>query len=201
MGSQSGPVFSDAQTAVSYLRDEDLVSRWQGGERAVFRTLFERYRRRVYTLAYGIVGDREGAEDLTQDVFLKVFEKLGGFRSEARFFTWLYRLTVNACLAHNRKRKRRLDRIRAVAPEADGLFSRETPDPGALLLRREVATRISLALQALSPKMRVVVVLKDQQGLSYEEIAAILKCSKGTVGSRLNRARTVLQKRLKDIRP
>ena len=160
--------------------------------------LYERFRGRVYNVALRIVGDPEHAADVLQDVFVLLFRKIHRFRARAVFASWVYRITVNAALDHLR-RVRRAPRTAAApgvldgAPEQRGMT---VPEHRAAL--RDLEADVQVALQTLSDRLRIVVVLRYLEGLSYADIAEILDCSIGTVKSRLNRAHTAMRHELGD---
>jgi RNA polymerase sigma-70 factor (ECF subfamily) len=173
--------------------ERELVEACQRGERDAFRTLFELYKGKVYSVALRFAGEEAAAMDIAQDTFLKLFSRMQDFRGDAAFETWVYRMVVNSCLDHRRRQRR-------LMPLAEG-FLRALRAPGdslADMLRSERARRVRAAVDRLSPDLRMVVVLRYTEGLAYEEIAAVLGCSTGTVGSRLNRAHKKLGKRLAD---
>jgi len=149
-------------------------------------------------LAIRLCGRVPEAEDVAQEVFVKVHQQLDTFRMNASFSTWLYRITVNLCLDHQRKWTRRRQH-HATAQEVDTQHPHDTyghnRTPEREIWRSELQRHLHTALNAIRPKLRAVVVLKDIEGLSYDEIAQIVGCSPGTVSSRLNRGR----KRLKDV--
>jgi RNA polymerase sigma-70 factor, ECF subfamily len=174
-----------------------VIAACQRGDREAFRLLFETYKDRVYAIAlYFFGGDAAQAADITQQVFLKLFTKIAQFRSEAEFTTWLYRLTSNACVDEQRKVRRLSQLEETFMP--DGMHDTEAQE--ARLARRERAERVKAAVAELRPKLRVAILLKYFEGLSYEEMAAALGCSKGTVASRLNRGHKALARRLQDLR-
>lgn len=171
--------------------EQELVAACRRGEREAFRALFEIYRDRVYSIALRYSGDEIAAMDIAQDTFLKLFASIQKFRGDAAFQTWIYRLVVNSCFDHKR-------RARRLVPLAAGFLAtlRASADSLADLLRSEVRTSVRKAVDRLSPALRMVVVLRYTEGLSYEEIAVVLGCSEGTVASRLNRAHKALGRRL-----
>ena len=176
---------------------ERVIESCRRGDRESFRLLFETYKDRVYTVAlYFFGGDEQAAADVTQQVFLKLFTRIAQFRREAEFTTWLYRLTINACI-DERRRGRKFDPLdEAVAPRtAHGRYAAEE---GAE--RREASEAVREAVASLRPKLRAVVLLKYFEELSYEEIAEVLGCSKGTVASRLNRGHKALARKLGHLR-
>lgn len=181
--------------------DLTLVRRSTEGDQQAFRMLVERYQRRVYAVALGMVKDPEEAKDLAQDAFIKVHRHLGSFKGDSSFYTWLYRITRN--LAIDRLRSRRGESVEfdeKVANEAEEqgdtgfLSTRLESDPQKGVLRRELAEKMAEALQQLSANHREILVLREVEGLSYEELAQVLEIPKGTVMSRLFHARARMQK-------
>jgi RNA polymerase sigma-70 factor (ECF subfamily) len=172
--------------------ERELVESCQRGEREAFRALFELYKDKVYSIALRYSNDESSAMDIAQDTFLKLFSSIRDFRGQARFESWLYRLVVNSCLDQKRRRRRLLPFVDQFLE--DLRFCGET----ALqeLLRQELSEQVRSAVTRLPPEQRIVIVLRYTEGLSYEEIAEALGCSKGTVASRLNRAHAVLERRL-----
>ena len=170
----------------------------QQGDREAFKTLYDRYRDRVYNLIFYATADELGAEDVLQIVFVKIYRGLRGFRFEASFATWIYRITVNECLNHQRGRRAQHVPFEALLGSDDEMDSGAAADlQHAERERREIIHR---AVMELTPKLRTVVALKYLEGLSYEEIASVLECSPGTVASRLNRALSNLETRLRPLR-
>jgi len=176
--------------------DREVIQACQRGDADAFRVLFEGYQDRVYSIALRYSGNDATAMDIAQEVFLKLLSRIGEFRGEASFESWLYRLVVNCCLDHQRRGRR-------VAPFLDGLLDAVcTSAESALhaLMRAERDQRVQDVVGKLPPEQRIVVVLRYTEGLSYDEIAEILGCSPGTVASRLNRAHKVLERRLSHLR-
>ncbi len=174
--------------------DRELVAGCQRGDREAFRELFEAYKNRVFSIAYRFSGDPAAAMDIAQDTFLKLFSRIRDFRGESGLETWIYRMVVNSCMDH----RRRSWRLMPLAGEvAAGL--RHSGDCLAELMRSEMGARVHSAVERLSPDLRIVVVLRYTEGLSYEEIAEVLGCSPGTVASRLNRAHKALERRLSHL--
>jgi len=171
--------------------ERQLVEACQRGERDAFRALFEAYKDRVYSIALRFTGDEALAMDLAQDTFLKLFSCIGDFRGDSAFSTWVYRLVVNSCLDHKRRAWR-------LIPIADELFNvlRAPGDSLHSVLATEMRERVQRAVEKLTPDLRMVIVLRYTEGLSYDQIAEVLGCSAGTVASRLNRAHKVLERRL-----
>jgi RNA polymerase sigma-70 factor (ECF subfamily) len=171
--------------------EPELIEACRRGERDAFRELFELHRDRVYSIALRYSGDESAAMDIAQDTFVKLFASLPAFRGDAAFQTWIYRLVVNSCFDYKR-------RARRLAPLTDGFLAtlRASADALGDLLRREVRGSVRSAIERLSPPLRMVIVLRYTEGLSYEEIADALNCSQGTVASRLNRAHKALESKL-----
>ncbi len=171
--------------------DRELVAACQRGETEAFRELFESYKDKVYSIALRYSGDRAVAMDIAQDTFLKLFSSIRDFRGDSSFETWIYRLVVNSCLDHKRKYWR-------LMPLADEILAslRSSGDSLAEVLRAELSARIRSAVDRLAPDLRIAIILRYTEGLSYAEIAEVLGCSAGTVASRLNRAHKALELRL-----
>lgn len=169
----------------------ELVESCQRGEREGFRDLFETYKHKVYSIALRYAGEEAAAMDIAQETFLKIFSSIQDFRGDSAFETWVYRMVVNSCF----DRRRKLSRF---VPLADEFLAtlRASGDTLAAMLRDEMAGRIRDAVDKLSPDLRMVVVLRYTEGLSYEQIAEVLGCSPGTVASRLSRAHKALERRL-----
>jgi RNA polymerase sigma-70 factor (ECF subfamily) len=176
---------------------ESVIEACKLGDRDAFRQLFERHKDRVYSIAlYFFGGDEATAGDVVQQVFLKLFTRIDQFKGESEFTTWLYRLTTNACIDEQRKRRRFLQFGEGVeVKEPRAAFTNEDR-----LVRAEVAESVKRAVTALKPKLRVVMLLKYFEEMSYEEIAAVLGLSKGTVASRLNRGHKILARKLAPLR-
>jgi RNA polymerase sigma-70 factor (ECF subfamily) len=178
---------------------ERVIEACRQGDREAFRLLFEAYQDKVYSLSlYYFKGDEACAHDVTQAVFLKLMTKIEQFRCDAQFTTWLYRLVVNACMDEQRRRRRFL-------PFGDGfeMGSKLGVDKGEQekrYARAELADTVKAAIGELKPKLRLAILLKYVEGLSYEEMAEALNCSKGTIASRMNRGHKILARRLSHLR-
>jgi RNA polymerase sigma-70 factor, ECF subfamily len=183
------------------LPDEIIVARVCAGEDALFALLYQRYRARTFALAYGMTGKREQADDLTQDIFLRVYQRLSTFQGHAKFSTWFYRISLNCCLNYCRHERASVTRLSgAETPPPMLVKVRRTEEAHEALLRQEVQQQIRVALLSLKPQMRMLLVLKEIEGLSYDEISERLGCSTGTVASRLNRARQLLGRKLESLK-
>lgn len=176
--------------------ESELIARCRAGDPAAFEPLVERYRSRVWRLAYQILSDREEAWDVAQEAFVRAYQSLRDFRGHAAFYTWLFRIVVN--LATDRLRQRAA-RARALGgePVPQEEWARTAADPGARpdleASRGEERERIARALDSLPPHHRTIIILSDIEGLPYREIAQVLGCPIGTVMSRLHNARKRLR--------
>jgi RNA polymerase sigma-70 factor (ECF subfamily) len=179
--------------------DASLIERCLGGDESAWEDLVRVHTRRVYTLCYRFTGSDSEAQDLTQEVFLRIFRTLQSFRSaEGSFATWLARLTRNLLIDHYRRRHqdRVTDSIEEQLPllgEGPATSSR----PEGIVVGREASEILQIALQKLSPELREAVILRDLQDMEYREIASVLKIPEGTVKSRLNRGRAELARVLR----
>jgi len=176
--------------------DSRTITACQRGDREALRRLFETYKDRVYSIAiYSLAGDEMAAADVTQQVFLKLLTRINQFRGDSDFATWLYRLIINTCHDEYRKRRR-------FVPLADPFFKipSRADSPRVRYARKELSGRVQSAIAELRPKLRWPILLKYVEGMSYEEIAGTLGCSKGTVASRLNRAHKALSKKLSHLK-
>ena len=176
--------------------DERVIAACQHGDRDAFRLLFEAYKDKVFSIAvYSFDGDASVADDVTQQIFLKLFTVIHQFRGDSEFTTWLYRMVVNACLDERRRRRRFLS-WGDTMPSKMG----EKKPQEKQFARLEIAETVRDAIGELKPKFRLPILLKYVEGLSYEEIAGVMGCSKGTVASRLNRGHAELARRLSHLR-
>jgi RNA polymerase sigma-70 factor (ECF subfamily) len=177
------------------ITEPDLIAECRNGSRKAFELLYRANQRRVFSVALNFFGgNREMAEDVTQAVFLKIFNKISDFRAEAELTTWIYRMTVNACIDEQRKTRRFFS--------IENLFGefrvKKTPDER--FERREISGEVQKAIATLKPKFRLPILLRYSEDLSYEEIAKILDCSIGTVSSRLNRGHKMLARKLEHLK-
>ncbi|MDH3591279.1 MAG: sigma-70 family RNA polymerase sigma factor [Planctomycetota bacterium] len=172
--------------------DLELVKLIRQGDAAALRVIVERYQDRLFALIYGIVRDRQEVEDVAQDVFLKVYLRINSFDERSKFYTWLYRVAVNAAKDHIKKRSRRP----AVALDEDAGLPAQGDSPAAGASTAETRRIVRAEIAALPVRYREVLTLRELEGLSYTEVAAVLQISIGTVESRLHRARKQLKRRL-----
>lgn len=182
-------------------QDEVMVERARAGDVDAFETLIHQYERKVYNLAYRLTGNHEDASDMAQEAFVRVYVKLPEFRGESSFSTWLFRIASNACLDEIRKRKRQ--KVTSLqnpyelgeGEELERQYADEADGPEELLARKETRAAVQACIADLDDEYRVVVVLRDIQGLAYNEIAELLGLNLGTVKSRLNRARAAIKEK------
>jgi RNA polymerase sigma-70 factor (ECF subfamily) len=188
----------EAPVKPGQFEDAVLVRQIQAGDLQTFAQLVSKYQDRVFNTCWRICGNLEDARDITQEAFLKALESIAAFRGESGFYTWLFRIAVNLALAHRRRASRRA----ALSIDQPGEFedSQGRPirdpaphDPGRALDEAETRRRIAEALRSLEEPYRVAVVLRDIEGLDYEQIARILEVPKGTVKSRIARGRDALR--------
>jgi RNA polymerase sigma-70 factor (ECF subfamily) len=181
-----------------YVIEDQTIEACQGGDADAFRLLFENYKDRVYSIALGYFnGDDASARDITQQVFLKLMTNISTFQNRSQFSTWLYRMVANACLDQKRALRRLLffgstSEIVVVPDRRKSVEER--------YIARELEAEVQKAVAGLRPRLRIAILLKYFDDLSYEEIAEALGCSKGTVASRLNRGHQILARKLAHLR-
>ncbi len=185
---------------LSDISDEAVVCQIKNGSEAAFAELTKRYMKKSYSFAFRIVGDMEAARDLTQDVFVKIYSTIGGFKEGAKFFSWYYRILLNHCINYKRRKK-----LVSMLPFTD-VFTREDyrekdenviPDDVNHEEKKDTAEYVRTAIDSLSPKHKAVIVMFDIEGIPQEQIAEILEVSVGTVRSRIHYARKQLKSLLK----
>jgi RNA polymerase sigma-70 factor (ECF subfamily) len=184
--------------------DAKLVSRCKRGDNAAFAELIDRYQRKVYSIALGMVKNQEDAMDITQDSFVKVHKYLGNFQGTSSFYTWLYRIVFNLCIDHIRRSGKRpnteFDERVGNNQDKDDIShfmsNRNDLNPSKVIGRKELAERINGAISELPPYHQAVIVMREIEGLSYTEMAKIMQVSKGTIMSRLHHARQKLRRML-----
>jgi RNA polymerase sigma-70 factor (ECF subfamily) len=199
----SGPAaISLAQASVETgPSDRSLVREARAGDTHAYGELVRHYQDRVYTLIYGLIQNHDDALDLTQDVFVRAHRSLDHFREDAVFYTWLYRIALNACIDFKRRKKRSLEPF---SLDGDLLNDSgfEPPDrrpshqPDRALENKELSRLLRQAIERLPEPQRIVIVLHDIEGLQHKEIASLLNCPIGTVKSRIQRGRSELRMRL-----
>lgn len=183
--------------------DNLLVKRSKDGKLDAFEELVKRYEGNVYTVAYRLMGNHADASDLAQDAFIRAYQSLQSFREDAGFATWLYRITSNICLdeirKHNRHKKLSLDEM-ILNPGGNPILAVTELSPEENLEKTEVKDLVQRYLNTLSREHRLILILREIQGLSYKEIAFCLDCSINTVKTRLLRARQALKVRIFETR-
>ncbi|GIW43823.1 MAG: RNA polymerase sigma factor [Candidatus Binatia bacterium] len=188
--------------------DAELVELARKGDKDAFRELFERYQKKVTSIALGMVNNPEDAMEIVQDTFVKAYENLEGFKGESSFYTWLFRITVNRAIDLRRHQRRNPTvglQEEFGFPDSDEPYdeflgdAEGRTDPVRQAESREIGSRVAEAISELTPYHRAVILLREVEGLSYEEISRVMQCSKGTVMSRLHYARKKLQSKLKDL--
>ena len=186
--------------------DEELILRLQRGDEWAFQLLVRRFRKKIYSIAFGITLDAEESRDIVQDVFLQVYRSIVDFRGDASLATWLHRITVNLSLNWKRRWARRFRWLHRSSTPAEGEAEEEPasepPTPEHRLVDAQTRQLIDGALKQLTPQARTVFVLREIEGLTYEEIAYATGIKLGTVRSRLFHARqqlrTILQPLVED---
>lgn len=188
------------------MTEDKLIEKSRNGDIKAFEQLICGYRRKILNFTYRILGNPEDAEDITQEIFVKAFRAISGFDGKSSFSTWLYTIASNAAMDELRKRKRRkTDKTVSLYGENDdGEYELPIADEGdgpyEKAKKKELQRVLSEAIDKLSEEYKTVIVLRDLQGLSYEEIAKIVCVSQGTVKSRISRGRLLLRKLLEKNR-
>jgi RNA polymerase sigma-70 factor (ECF subfamily) len=188
------------QPAASPDAVETLIQRCLQGDQHAWDLIVRQYWRKVFNVAYKFVGKHDQAEDLTQDIFLKIFKSLDTFDRRANFQTWLISVSRNLCIDHYRSVRKERETIDRGVDAAD--LSPAAPEPGpiAALEQRDRVVLLRQAMAALPETLRTAVLLRDIQELSYQEIADKLRLPEGTVKSRINRGRTELARQIRKLR-
>ncbi|MCS6778022.1 MAG: sigma-70 family RNA polymerase sigma factor [Chloroherpetonaceae bacterium] len=182
--------------------DSALVLRAQANDRAAFNEIVLRYKGRIFNYIYRTIRHAADAEDLTQETFVRAYQSIRSFQVRASLNTWLFRIATNLCIDYVRKQKTHVpaESLSCAADESEQDAQRDIPDaaldPQRLLIDKELTHRVEAALEQLPEKLRTALLLYDVEGLSYEEIAAVLECPLGTVKSRIFHARAALRDRL-----
>lgn len=185
--------------------DQSLVQRVQSGDQQAFALLVAKYQRRILRLISRFVSDPATAEDIAQETFLRAYRAIGRFRGDSQFYTWLYRIAVNTA------KRNALDGARSPVlqenatfsqdeetfPKQEQLSSMDTPD--AVMASREIADTVNAAMDSLPEELRTAIVLREIDGMSYDEIAQVMGCPVGTVRSRIFRAREAIARQLRPL--
>ena len=189
------------------IEDREIIEKFLEGDITYFDKLVLKYKQMVFNVCLKMLGNYEEALEVSQDIFLKVYESLKNFRFEAKFSTYLYKITLNSCRSRLRalRRRKKLEYFSIDEPleTAEGKLKREfespDPNPKEVLEEKERQSLVIKALFSLNPEYREILILRDIEGLEYKEIAKILNINLGTVKSRLNRARNILKEKLEKI--
>ena len=183
--------------------DQELVARVKRGDKGAFDLLVRKYQHKIAKLVARYVYDRTEVEDVTQEVFIKAYRALSGFRGESAFYTWLYRIAINTAKNHLVFQGRRPPSSDIEADEMEsaemGTGLSEIATPEHSVLTDEIARTVLRVLEGLPEDLRTAITLREIEGLSYEEIAVIMECPIGTVRSRIFRAREAIDKELKPL--
>jgi len=193
-------VLQQAQAIRVPLTDSSLVERCRASDDAAFSEVVTRYKGKIYNYVYRMTGSADDAEDLTQEVFIRMYTSIDSFRGQSSLNTWLFRIAGNLCIDRFRRTKNRTPAFSLDEPLADDSRTQEVADetyaPHRVLEKVEMAEQIQAALSKLPEKLRIALLLHDIEGLPYEEIAEIAGCPLGTVKSRLFNARMQLRQHL-----
>ncbi|HEV2171181.1 MAG TPA: sigma-70 family RNA polymerase sigma factor [Candidatus Binatus sp.] len=179
--------------------EAELIDRSRKGDSAAFGVLVERYQRRVVGVAQAVVHNQDDAIELAQETFVRAYENLSKFESRSSFSTWLYRIAANLAIDFWRREGRHVILRGEDAETEIGKLPTATGDSFKEVSRSELSARLKQALEELTPEHRAVILLREVEGMSYDEISDVLQCPRGTVMSRLHYARTHLRKILKDV--
>jgi len=179
--------------------EKELIGKAKQGDVEAFEKLIEGCQKKVFNIAFRMLGNFDDASELSQEVFLKAYKSIKNFKGDSLFNTWIYKVTTNACLDEIRKRKNKkvvsLDEdIEIGGNEMKRQIKDDSPGPELTAEDNELKRAVKDSINMLSEEYRTVIVLRDIQGFSYEEISGIIKCPEGTVKSRINRARQALKK-------
>ena len=188
---------------MSKQNEKILINRCMNGDIEAFEELISDYEKRVFNIAFRMIGNYNDAEDISQEIFIKVFKSIKNFKGNSSFYTWLYRIVVNECYDIAKKKKKILAfSIDTPIVTGEDEIQRDIKDRGKLpeeeYENKELRKEIQKALNMVSNEHRTMIVLRDVQGFSYDEISEMLKCPPGTVKSRINRARKALKELLSD---
>ena len=183
--------------------DEELVDRSRSGDVESFNQLITRWERPIYALAYRVIGQEEDARDVCQETFLRAFRGLAGFKGQAKFSSWLYRIALNLCRDWIRRRRRTPISTLPEDVELDDLASEVGPSESVedLVARRELSGVVEVAMARLPEEQRTAIILKEYHGMTFQEIADLQGCPLSTVKTRLYQGLSVLRRDLEESRP
>jgi RNA polymerase sigma-70 factor (ECF subfamily) len=177
--------------------ETEMISRCQQGDQEALKEIFDKYHKKVYSIAYGVVRQREEALDVVQEVFIKLFRSVKDFKGRSHFYTYLYRMAMNTAIDHRRKDGKQF--ISSLDEEGSFEPSDEVEKgPERILLQKELEEKVKLAMDKLPDEQKAALIFRDVEGLSYQEMAEAMRCSIGTVMSRLHYGRKRMQESLKD---
>ncbi len=184
--------------------DQKLVERVQRGDKAAFDLLVAKYQRKIFRLLSRLIRDAAEVEDVAQEAFIKAYRALPNFRGESAFYTWLYRIAINTAknwlVSQGRRAPTSTEAdIEDAETFDDGEHLRDLNTPDAMLLTRQVADAVNRAIERLPEDLKTAIVLRELEGLSYEEIAETMNCPIGTVRSRIFRARDAIAEELRPV--
>lgn len=175
-----------------------LLEKAKDGDVAAFEELIEAYQKKIFNLAFRIIGNYDDAADMAQEALIRIFRSIANFKEQSSFSTWIYRITTNVCLDEIRKKKSKRaisldEEIHAEDGDMKRQIMSDDPQPDEIAEREELRSVVNSAINSLPEDQRLVISLRDIQGLSYDEISEVLDCPGGTVKSRINRARQALK--------
>ena len=179
--------------------DQELIRDTLSGQKSAYGELVLRYQDRLFNSLLRVVKTRDDAQDAAQDAFLQAYQKLGSFRGDSQFYSWLFRIAMNAGLSRLRRKSSKDVSLSTQQEHGYDVTDAATEDPSARLNQEEQQNLVHTALNALPDEYRIVLSLKELEGLKYEEIAEIVGCPIGTVRSRIHRARVELKEKLKGM--
>jgi len=177
--------------------ETEMISRCQQGDQEALREIYDKYHKKVYRIAYGVVRQREDALDIVQEVFIKLFRSIKNFQGRSHFYTYLYRMVMNTAIDHARKSGKKF----ASSLDEEGSFEPSNgaeKGPERVFLQKELEERVKRAMDKLPAEQKAALIFRDMEGLSYQEMAEAMGCSIGTVMSRLHYGRKKMQELLKD---
>ncbi|WP_010252495.1 RNA polymerase sigma factor [Acetivibrio cellulolyticus] len=180
-------------------KERNLVEKSKSGDVEAFEQLIESCQKKVFNIAYRMIGNYDDANELAQEVFIKAFRSIKKFKGDSLFSTWIYKVTANVCLDEIRRRKKKMvvsldEEIEYSDGEVKRQIADNAPTPDIAAETNEVKNAVNKSIQELPEDYKSIIILRDIQGFSYEEISKIFNCPEGTVKSRINRARQALKK-------
>lgn len=183
--------------------DKQLIKEAKSGSVEAFEELIKQCQKKVFNIAYKMTGSYDDANELAQEAFIRAYKSINKFKGDSLFSTWIYRITTNVCLDELRKRKNQKvisinEDIKYNDEELKPQIKDESPGPEKIYERKEFKSLVKECIESLPPDYKTVIVLRDIEGFSYEEIAKIINCPEGTVKSRINRARKALREIFKN---